>query len=84
MLPVDAPPKRWLLEERSEAVLAKVNPALAAKVRAAAGELEKAGTYLLVVSGLRTGGRAEHPLRAGTRRQSRPHCYQGEGRFFDA
>jgi len=42
------------MDQRSEAVLAKVNPVLADKVRAAAAALEAAGTYLLVVSGLRT------------------------------
>ena len=42
------------MDKRSEAVLAKVNPALANKVRAAADGLATAGTYLLVVSGLRT------------------------------
>jgi peptidoglycan L-alanyl-D-glutamate endopeptidase CwlK len=42
------------MDQRSEAVLAKVNPVLADKVRAAAATLEAAGTYLLVVSGLRT------------------------------
>jgi peptidoglycan LD-endopeptidase CwlK len=42
------------MNERSELALAKVNPVLANKVRAAASDLEKAGTYVLVVSGLRT------------------------------
>lgn len=42
------------MDVRSEAALATVNPALAGKVRAAAVVLEAAGTYLLVVSGLRT------------------------------
>jgi peptidoglycan L-alanyl-D-glutamate endopeptidase CwlK len=42
------------MNDRSEAMLAKVNPVLADKVRAAANMLETAGTYLLVVSGLRT------------------------------
>lgn len=42
------------MDARSEAALATVNPALAAKIRAAAAALEAAGTYLLVVSGLRT------------------------------
>lgn len=42
------------MDPRSEAVLANVNPVLADKVRAAAATLQAAGTYLLVVSGLRT------------------------------
>jgi peptidoglycan L-alanyl-D-glutamate endopeptidase CwlK len=42
------------MDSRSEAVLANVNPVLAAKVRAAAEQLAESGTYLLVVSGLRT------------------------------
>jgi peptidoglycan LD-endopeptidase CwlK len=42
------------MDARSETALATVNPALADKVRAAAATLEAAGTYLLVVSGLRT------------------------------
>lgn len=42
------------MDDRSEGVLAKVDPALADKVRAAATVLATAGTYLLVVSGLRT------------------------------
>jgi len=42
------------MNDRSEAVLSKVNPVLASKVRSAASMLETAGTYLLVVSGLRT------------------------------
>jgi len=42
------------MDARSEAQLATVNPDLAAKVRAAADSLALNGTYLLVVSGLRT------------------------------
>jgi peptidoglycan LD-endopeptidase CwlK len=42
------------MDARSEAQLATVMPGLAAKVRAASAQLEAAGTYLLVVSGLRT------------------------------
>jgi D-alanyl-D-alanine dipeptidase len=42
------------MDTRSEAVLSQVMPQLAALVRAAAATLEPAGTYLLVVSGLRT------------------------------
>lgn len=42
------------MDNRSEATLAQVDPALADKVRAAAQTLEAAGTFLLVVSGLRT------------------------------
>ena len=42
------------MDNRSEAALANVAPALAAKVRAAADQLAASGTYLLVVSGLRT------------------------------
>ena len=42
------------MDTRSERVLANVNPALAEKVRAGAEQLASAGTYLLVVSGLRT------------------------------
>lgn len=42
------------MDARSEAQLATVSPALATKVRAAAGSLAALGTYLLVVSGLRT------------------------------
>ena len=42
------------MDARSEAALATVDPDLAAKVRAAAASLEAAGTFLLVVSGLRT------------------------------
>jgi peptidoglycan L-alanyl-D-glutamate endopeptidase CwlK len=42
------------MDERSEAVLAKVNPALADKIRVAASALVNSGTHLLVVSGLRT------------------------------
>lgn len=41
-----------ITDGRSEAVLANVNPILAAKVRPAAGQLVESGTYLLVVSGL--------------------------------
>jgi peptidoglycan LD-endopeptidase CwlK len=42
------------MDARSEAALATVDPDLANKVRAAAASLEAAGTFLLVVSGLRT------------------------------
>ena len=42
------------MDDRSEKALANVNPALATKVRAAADQLAGNGTYLLVVSGLRT------------------------------
>ena len=42
------------MDKRSEAVLADVDSALADKVRAAANQLASLGTYLLVVSGLRT------------------------------
>lgn len=42
------------MDKRSESALAKVNPALAEKVRAAADGLAASGTFLLVVSGLRT------------------------------
>jgi peptidoglycan LD-endopeptidase CwlK len=42
------------MDARSEAALATVNPVLANLVRAAATSLEAQGTYLLVVSGLRT------------------------------
>lgn len=41
------------MDARSEAQLATVMPELADKVRAAATQLAKEGTYLLVVSGLR-------------------------------
>lgn len=42
------------MDTRSEAALATVNPTFADLVRAAAISLEAQGTYLLVVSGLRT------------------------------
>jgi len=42
------------MDARSEDRLATVSPDLATKVRAAADSLAEAGTYLLVVSGLRT------------------------------
>jgi peptidoglycan L-alanyl-D-glutamate endopeptidase CwlK len=42
------------MNARSEQVLANINPVLATKIRAAADQLEQAGTFLLVVSGLRT------------------------------
>jgi peptidoglycan L-alanyl-D-glutamate endopeptidase CwlK len=42
------------MDARSEAALATVDPALADAVRAAATNLEALGTYILVVSGLRT------------------------------
>jgi peptidoglycan L-alanyl-D-glutamate endopeptidase CwlK len=42
------------MDARSEAALATVDPALADAVRAAATTLEAFGTYILVVSGLRT------------------------------
>jgi peptidoglycan L-alanyl-D-glutamate endopeptidase CwlK len=42
------------MNKRSEAILAKVNPELANRVRAAAEVLAANGTFLLVVSGLRT------------------------------
>ena len=42
------------MDARSEAALATVDPALAAKVRAAAAKLEAVGTFILVVSGLRS------------------------------
>ncbi len=42
------------MDARSEAALATVWPAFAAKVRAAADQLATQGTYFLVVSGLRT------------------------------
>jgi peptidoglycan L-alanyl-D-glutamate endopeptidase CwlK len=42
------------MDARSEAALATVNPMLADKVRAAASTLEPLGTFLLVLSGLRT------------------------------
>jgi peptidoglycan L-alanyl-D-glutamate endopeptidase CwlK len=42
------------MDARSEAQLATVSPDLATKVRAATDSLAQAGTYLLVVSGLRT------------------------------
>jgi peptidoglycan LD-endopeptidase CwlK len=42
------------MDARSEAALATVNPAFADLVRLAANTLEEQGTYLLVVSGLRT------------------------------
>ena len=42
------------MDKRSEAVLTNVDSALADKVRAAANQLATLGTYLLVVSGLRT------------------------------
>jgi len=42
------------MDSRSEAALATVDSALANKVRAAADQLAVAGTFLLVVSGLRT------------------------------
>lgn len=42
------------MDPRSEQKLATINPKVAAKVRAAAAILEEKGTYLLVVSGLRT------------------------------
>jgi peptidoglycan L-alanyl-D-glutamate endopeptidase CwlK len=43
-----------VMDARSEAALATVDPELADKVRAAASSLEANGTYLLVVSGLRS------------------------------
>src|SRR6201996_376945 len=43
-----------IMDARSEAALATVDPELANKVRAAADSLAANGTYLLVVSGLRT------------------------------
>jgi hypothetical protein len=46
--------ERNRMDTRSEAVLAKVNPGLAKRVRNAADKLASAGTNLLVVSGLRT------------------------------
>jgi peptidoglycan LD-endopeptidase CwlK len=42
------------MDKKSEAVLAKLDPVLADKVRATADKLAAAETYLLVVSGLRT------------------------------
>jgi peptidoglycan L-alanyl-D-glutamate endopeptidase CwlK len=42
------------MNARTKAALATVNPAFAGKVRTAVVTLEAAGTYLLVVSGLRT------------------------------
>ncbi len=42
------------MDSRSEAQLSTVDPRLAEKVRAAAAELEAEGTFLCVVSGLRT------------------------------
>jgi peptidoglycan LD-endopeptidase CwlK len=42
------------MDARSEAALATVDPTLADAVRAAATKLEALGTYILVVSGLRT------------------------------
>ena len=42
------------MDKRSEALLANVDSVLADKVRAAANQLATLGTYLLVVSGLRT------------------------------
>ena len=42
------------MDPRSEAVLKDVDPVLADKVRAAAETLASSGTFLLVVSGLRT------------------------------
>ena len=42
------------MDDRSEAVLRTVDPALAAKVRIAAQQLATSGTSLLVISGLRT------------------------------
>jgi peptidoglycan LD-endopeptidase CwlK len=42
------------VDARSEAALSTVSPDLASKVRAAADALAATGTYLLVVSGLRT------------------------------
>src|ERR1700750_2571387 len=42
------------MNKRSETVLAKVNPELANRVRAAADALAANNTFLLVVSGLRT------------------------------
>lgn len=47
------------MDARSEAALATVNPTLADTVRAAAATLEAKGTYLLVVSGLRTGAQQD-------------------------
>jgi peptidoglycan LD-endopeptidase CwlK len=47
------------MDARSEAQLATVSPDLATKVRAAADALAEAGTYLLVVSGLRTPAQQE-------------------------
>jgi peptidoglycan L-alanyl-D-glutamate endopeptidase CwlK len=43
------------MNKRSEAMLAKVNPELANRIRAAAEVLAANSTFLLVVSGLRTG-----------------------------
>jgi D-alanyl-D-alanine dipeptidase len=42
------------MDARSESALATVDPGLAKKVRNAADKLAAAGTYILVVSGLRT------------------------------
>jgi len=42
------------MDTRSEGVLQHVDPDLAARIRAAADALAASGTYLLVVSGLRT------------------------------
>jgi peptidoglycan L-alanyl-D-glutamate endopeptidase CwlK len=42
------------MDSRSEAALANVDPNLAAKVRTAADQMSTTGTFLLVVSGLRT------------------------------
>lgn len=45
---------RMQMNARSEAALATINPALADKIRAGAATLAANGTFLLVVSGLRT------------------------------
>jgi len=47
------------MDARSEAALATVDPSLASAVRAAATKLEALGTYILVVSGLRTSSEQE-------------------------
>jgi peptidoglycan L-alanyl-D-glutamate endopeptidase CwlK len=66
-LPVIFPSETWRLswDARSEAALATVNPAFADLVRAAAATLEAQGTYLLVVSGLRTADEQNAPYARG-------------------
>ena len=62
------------MDARSEAALATVDPALADAVRAAATKLEALGTYILVVSGLRTAAEQEALYAQG---RTKPVTVQG-------